>query len=164
MRESRVASTLKHFPCHGNVAQDSHYDLPVDQRAESEIMCDVELYKSLLPLCTAVMPAHVVYPKIDAKFPASLSIVFLQDVLRTKLAYDGVIVSDDLSMGALAKYGSIEDRSLRALEAGCDYLCVCNNQVESIKLIDSLHASSVLTRESELNSARRREAFRSACV
>jgi beta-N-acetylhexosaminidase len=164
MSQSGVAATLKHFPCHGSVAQDSHYDLPVDQRSEAEIMQDIELYRTLLPLSASVMPAHVVYPKIDPQYPASLSKVFLQDILRTELAYDGVIVSDDLSMGALAQYGSIEDRSLQALAAGCDYLCVCNNQVTSIKLIDSLHASSVLTRESKLNSARRREAFRSSCV
>jgi beta-N-acetylhexosaminidase len=123
---SGMGNCGKHFPGHGYAGADSHYDLPVDDRSLSEILsADAAPYDWLGDSLLSVMPAHVLYPKVD-NMPAGFSKVWLQKILRKQLKFDGVIFSDDLIMEAAAAYGSITERANAAFRAGCDSVLVCN--------------------------------------
>lgn len=122
-----MAACGKHFPGHGAVTADSHHEIPVDDRELDDILRDDAapydwLGDRVLP---SVMPAHVIYSKVDAN-PAGFSRIWLQDILRQRLQYDGVIFSDDLTMEGATVAGDILARAQAALNAGCDMALVCN--------------------------------------
>lgn len=132
----------KHFPGHGFVKADSHVDIPVDKRSRKAILAeDAAPYPWLSSVLTAVMPAHVIYPKVDA-LPAGFSKVWLQDILRGELRYDGAIFSDDLSMEAARRVDgeviSYTEAALRALNAGCDMVLLCNQSLGLGEHVDEL--------------------------
>lgn len=122
-----MAACGKHFPGHGAVEADSHHEIPVDERGLEQILQeDAAPYAWLGDLVLpSVMPAHVIYPKVDAA-PAGFSSVWVQDILRRRLGYDGVVFSDDLTMEGATVAGDILARANAALEAGCDMVLVCN--------------------------------------
>lgn len=128
LRHAGVGAVGKHFPGHGFIAADSHLEVPVDERSFAEIeSCDLLPFARLVQQeLVAIMPAHVIYPKVDAR-PAGFSPVWLKDVLRGQLGFDGVVFSDDLGMEAAAVAGGLPERAMAALEAGCDMVLVCNN-------------------------------------
>jgi beta-N-acetylhexosaminidase len=133
--EAGVANCGKHFPGHGFVKADSHTDIPVDNRSLKAILADdAAPYKWLSSVLTSVMPAHVVYPKVDAR-PAGFSSRWLDEILRGELGFQGAVVSDDLSMeGARLIDGervSFTEAALVALQSGCDLVPLCNQSVES---------------------------------
>lgn len=134
-----LAATGKHFPGHGAVAADSHHELPVDRRPLAEIeRCDLEPFRALVAEgLESIMTAHVRYPAVDAQ-PASLSRVWIKEQLRKRLGFQGVVFSDDLSMGGAAVAGSLEDRTRLALAAGSDMVLVCNDRPGSLALLDAL--------------------------
>lgn len=116
----------KHFPGHGFVDADSHVALPVDERELDAILSeDVMPYDWLGLALSSVIPAHVIYSKIDDK-PAGFSRIWLQEILRGKLRFTGAIFSDDLSMEAARAGGTLTQAAQAALEAGCDMVLVCN--------------------------------------
>ncbi|MFN4328105.1 MAG: beta-N-acetylhexosaminidase [Limnobacter sp.] len=118
----------KHFPGHGWVKLDSHLALPQDNRALSDILSADALpylYNNALNMAS-IMPAHVVYSEVDHK-PACFSRIWIQDVLRVKLGYDGAVISDDLDMVGAHGEGDIRARASAALKAGCDAVLACNN-------------------------------------
>lgn len=120
-------SVGKHFPGHGYVKADSHVDVPVDERSLREIEAsDLLPYVELIANgLTGVMPAHVIYPKVDDR-PAGYSSVWLRDILRGRLRFDGMIFSDDLSMEGARAAGGPDERALAAVDAGCDMVLLCN--------------------------------------
>jgi len=125
-----MANCGKHFPGHGFVAADSHVAVPVDKRGKKAILAeDAKPYEWLSTALTSVMPAHVIYPKVD-KRPAGFSAKWLQEILRGQLGFTGAIFSDDLSMeGARYLDGapvSVTEAALAALGAGCDMVLLCN--------------------------------------
>ena len=122
LRVAGMGACGKHFPGHGWVEADSHVAIPVDERSLEEIEIDMQPY-AMLEL-DAVMPAHVIYPKVDAR-PAGFSPVWIHK-LREDFHFDGVIFSDDLSMQGASVAGDIVDRANAAWDAGCDMLLVCN--------------------------------------
>lgn len=124
----------KHFPGHGFAAADSHVALPVDDRNLDEILSDdAAPYDWLGMALASVIPAHVIYEKVDEK-PAGFSRVWLQEILRKKLRFTGAIFSDDLSMEAARAGGTLTQAAQAALEAGCDMVLVCN-QPEAAEIV-----------------------------
>ena len=137
-----VANCGKHFPGHGFVKADSHTDIPVDKRSLKAILADdVAPYEWLNTVLTSVMPAHVIYPKVDSR-PAGFSGRWLNGVLRQRLGFGGAIFSDDLSMaGARVIDGrpvSYAEAAVAALEAGCDMVLLCNESVKNPQAVDDL--------------------------
>jgi beta-N-acetylhexosaminidase len=129
LRSGGVLSCAKHFPGHGDAAVDPHLDLPVFagtmQRLESaELIPFAAAVAACAPL---VMTAHILLPQIDTENPASLSRAMLDGVLRRRLRFDGVILADDLGMGAIAKRFGPGEASVRTLRAGTDMAMLCHN-------------------------------------
>ncbi len=135
-----MANCGKHFPGHGHVAADSHTERPLDRRSLKAILADdAAPYGWLSTALTAVMPAHVIYPKID-RLPAGFSARWLQAVLRGRLGFGGAIVSDDLSMEAArhidGRGATPTEAVLAALAAGCDLALLCNQSLGDGSVID----------------------------
>lgn len=139
MAGAGMASTGKHFPGHGYVAEDSHIAKPIDNRSfdeikNSDLVPFAELMKAGLK---AVMPAHVVYPQVDA-MPAGFSEYWIKGILRQYLKFDGVAFSDDLSMDGADLGIGFTQRADLALQAGCDMVLVCNNPSAAETVIEEL--------------------------
>ena len=137
-----MASCGKHFPGHGFVSADSHTDIPVDRRSLKALLADdAAPYRWLNTSLSSVMPAHVIYPKVDAR-PAGFSSRWLNDILRRQLGFGGAIFSDDLSMaGARLIDGrevSYTEAAVAALNAGCDMVLLCNQSVHDPRAVDEL--------------------------
>ena len=140
--QSGMANCGKHFPGHGFVKADSHTDIPVDKRSLKKILADdAAPYEWLNTTLTSVMPAHVVYPRVDAR-PAGFSEKWLTFILRGQLGFGGAIFSDDLSMAGArvidGKHVSYTQAAVAALNAGCDMALLCNQSVGGGKLVDEL--------------------------
>ena len=143
MRSAGMMAVGKHFPGHGNVKGDSHHEVPVDNRRyEDMAMEDLLPFERLINAgLAAIMPAHVIYPHVDDK-PAGFSPLWLKQVLRGRLNFQGVIFSDDISMAGAEIAGSYTERAYSALDAGCDMVLVCNNQPATITLLDELEVNA----------------------
>lgn len=130
----------KHFPGHGNTTIDSHEDLPVESadlaRLESvEFIPFEKAFESGLDL---VMTAHILCPKIDSEWPATLSEIFLKKILREKLGFEGVVMTDDMDMKAMAKHFDRAQLPIRALQAGADMILYCNEPDIPPMALDSM--------------------------
>jgi beta-N-acetylhexosaminidase len=151
LRLADMANCGKHFPGHGWAEADSHVAIPVDERSLQEILNkDAKPYEWLDLSLAAVMPAHVIYPKVD-QHPAGFSKIWLHSILRQELGFEGVIFSDDLSMEGASVAGSVVKGAELALEAGCDAVLICNRP----DLADQLLAKLKLTQAKQSESAAR---------
>ena len=135
-----MANCGKHFPGHGFVSADSHTDIPVDRRNLKAILAgDAAPYRWLNTSLSSVMPAHVIYPKVDSR-PAGFSSRWLNDVLRRQLGFRGAIFSDDLSMAGARRIDGREvsytEAGIAALNAGCDMVLLCNQSVHDPRAVD----------------------------
>lgn len=139
LRHGGMSTVGKHFPGHGYVRADSHLDIPVDEREFVDIeLSDLIPFRQMVDYgLTAVMPAHVIYPKVDPR-PAGYSPVWLKNILRGRLGFEGCIFSDDLSMAGAAVAGGVVQRAEAALNAGCDMVLVCNDSAAADELLGGL--------------------------
>jgi beta-N-acetylhexosaminidase len=137
-----MASCGKHFPGHGYVRADSHHEVPVDRRTLRQILADdAKPYEWLSTSLASVMPAHVVYPKVD-EHPAGFSPRWLKDILRLQFGFTGAVFSDDLSMAGARQIGGLEvthtEAACAALNAGCDLVLLCNQSADGGAAVDGL--------------------------
>ena len=155
MNSAGMAATGKHFPGHGAVALDSHLTLPTDERDLQTIReKDLLPFKQLIAEgLEAIMPAHVLYPKVDS-LPAGFSSLWIQQILRTELNFNGTVFSDDLSMEGASSMGDYPQRAKLALQAGCDMVLVCNNPTAAEEVLTSLPVTENKTREQRLKTMR----------
>ncbi len=139
MHRAGMGAVGKHFPGHGTVKEDSHLAIPFDGRRFEDIqMDDMVSFEYLIRAgLVGIMPAHVIYPEVDDK-PAGFSSIWLRNILRQQLEFQGVIFSDDISMAGAEVVGGYVDRAYCALEAGCDMVLVCNNQKAAVEVLDNL--------------------------
>ena len=137
-----MANCGKHFPGHGFVKADSHTEVPVDKRSLKALLADdAQPYAWLSTSLASVMPAHVIYPKVDSR-PAGFSARWLQEILRGRLGFGGAIFSDDLSMEGARHLDGRElpyaEAAALALQAGCDLVLLCNQSVDGGQAVDDL--------------------------
>lgn len=128
MQTAGMPAIGKHFPGHGSITSDSHLTMPISYATLLELETnDLKPFVELINqgLLAAIMPAHITYAAIDKNNPASFSKIWLHDILRTQLGFNGLILSDCLSMKG-ADIGNITTRAEKALTAGCDMLIVCH--------------------------------------
>ncbi|VAW88281.1 beta-N-acetylglucosaminidase [hydrothermal vent metagenome] len=139
MKKAGMAATGKHFPGHGAIEADSHQTIVVDERSYVDIaQYDILPFERLIKWGLAgIMPAHVIYPKVDNQ-PAGFSPFWLQQELRQRLNFQGVIFSDDLEMQGATAVGGYPERAAAALSAGCDMILVCNDPLAMFEVIDNL--------------------------
>lgn len=143
MHEAGMAVTGKHFPGHGGVTADSHLETPQDDRTLEELRVrDIKPFARLANELDAVMPAHILFPRVDASC-VGFSRYWLQDILRGKLGFNGVIFSDDLSMKGADMAGGYPEKTEAALQAGCDMVLVCNNRQGALEVLRYLENSGV---------------------
>jgi beta-N-acetylhexosaminidase len=133
LQHDGVAACGKHFPGHGDTIADSHHELPLVEHPPERLR-EVEFlpFKAAIEAGVAtIMTAHVFVPSLDAKMPATLSKHVVTDLLRIELKYEGVILSDDLEMGAIAASYAVPHSAVLAIDAGCDGALICSGDHEA---------------------------------
>ncbi len=127
MQQQGVAACAKHFPGLGGAKLDPHLLLPVVERSRAELEADLfPFQRGVAAGVATVMSSHTVYPHLDPDIPATLSSVILTEILRRQMGFKGVVVTDDLEMGAIENEMPIEDAALAAFQAGADLLLICH--------------------------------------
>ena len=133
MLDGGVLPVIKHVPGHGRATADSHHALPrVGATREALTQSDFVPFHALRA-CPLAMTAHVVYEALDAEHPATTSATVIRDMIRGEIGFDGLLMSDDLSMNALS--GTLAERARAALAAGCDVLLHCNGRMDEMKAV-----------------------------
>ncbi len=143
LREGGVIPVVKHFPGHGDTSVDSHLDLPVVRKTTKQLEAFewIPFKAAVEEKAEAVMVAHILFPEIDPEAPASFSKVIIGEQLRGTLGYDGVVITDDMTMGAIADHYGIADAAVLSVEAGSDILLVAHGYDTAKKVYDKLLAS-----------------------
>lgn len=140
LRDGGVIPCGKHFPGHGDTAQDSHLELPVVEK-DLAALKEVELspfIHSCRNRIESLMTAHVLYPALDSAYPATLSQAIIGKLLREELGYQGVVFGDDLEMKAISKSYLLEEAATRSVHAGVDVLMLCHQRESSLEAFDFL--------------------------
>lgn len=140
LRNEGIIPVVKHFPGHGDTSVDSHLDLPVVNKTEKQLaeLEWIPFQAAVKEQVEAVMVAHILFPKLDPDHPASLSDVIIGEHLRGKFNYDGVVITDDLSMGAIAKNYKLDQAALATVKAGSDILLVAHSYESAKTIFDTL--------------------------
>lgn len=158
LKKGGVLTCGKHFPGLGRASVDPHYELPiVDATGEDLQKQDVIPFTSLgEDMLDAVMCAHVFFPHLDEKYPSSLSRIILTDFLRNQLGYEGLVMTDDLDMGAITSRYSLEDAVVLAVNAGNDLAMVCHSHERMADVADALrlNVSPIRREETEVRLLR----------
>lgn len=128
-RQNNIITAAKHFPGHGSAKKDSHLGkVDVTNLYKEEELVPYKLLQEK-GLLDAIMTAHITNRNIDKNFPATLSSKFLKNILREQIGFNGIVITDDMHMGAISRYYSFEESIIMAVNAGCDIILVSNNNV-----------------------------------
>lgn len=140
IRDTKVIPAVKHFPGHGDTNMDSHVNLPRVEKTMDELKSFelIPFIKAIRENVEMVMVAHILYPNVDNEHPATMSSKLIQGLLRDELGYDGVIVSDDMTMGAIVENYSLEDAVLSFIESGGDIALICHGIESPGKAIENI--------------------------
>ena len=144
LQDHAVAACGKHFPGHGDTSQDSHYDLPRLPHSMDRLQrIELPPFQAAVDATVAmIMTSHVIFEPLDNKYPATISRPALDGILRDQMHYDGVVISDDLEMKAIADHFTLEDVIIRGVNAGCDLFALCHSADLQNQFIDILvHAA-----------------------
>lgn len=138
IKSVNVIPSIKHFPGHGDTDMDSHVNLPIINKSLEDIkkLELIPFQRSIEEGIDMVMVAHILFPEIDKNYPSTMSENIINKLLREELGYDGVVISDDLTMGAITKNYSLEDASLKFLEAGGDIILICHGIDNPSKIVE----------------------------
>ena len=143
MHDAGMAATGKHFPGHGGIVADSHLEAPVDDRSWNTLYArDIQPFAKLSKILDAVMPAHITFPSVDPD-SVGFSSFWLNDVLRGKLGFEGIIFSDDLTMKGADIAGGYVDKAKLALKAGCDMILVCNCPQGAVEVLSYMESANI---------------------
>ena len=143
MHDAGMAATGKHFPGHGGIVADSHLEAPVDDRSWNTLYArDIQPFAKLSKMLDAVMPAHITFPSVDPD-SVGFSSFWLNDVLRGKLGFEGIIFSDDLTMKGADIAGGYVDKAKLALKAGCDMILVCNCPQGAVEVLSYMESAGI---------------------
>ena len=156
MHEAGMKSTGKHFPGHGNVIEDSHLELPKDQRKLQDLInTDIKPYIELNEKLDVIMCAHILFSEVDKNIP-SFSHTWIKDILRNKINFKGLIISDDLSMIGSGNQ-SLTNKVKMSFDAGCDMVIICNNRSGTKEVIEYLDETGVeqSSKISEIKSSKK---------
>ncbi|MFA5577455.1 MAG: beta-N-acetylhexosaminidase [Tissierellaceae bacterium] len=140
VRDSDIISVVKHFPGHGDTEIDSHVDLPKSEKSLEELGAFelLPFENAILKEVDGIMAAHILYPQIDHQYPATMSATILDELLRGRLGYGGLIFSDDMTMGAIVKNYGVEEGVLRFLQSGGDVALLCHEKENTLKSINRI--------------------------
>jgi beta-N-acetylhexosaminidase len=135
-----VAACGKHFPGHGDTTVDSHFDLPrLDHDLERLNQVELQPFAAAVKVgVAAIMTSHVLFESLDARLPATMSEAIIDGILRRHLSFDGVVISDDLEMHAIADHFGIEQAVTSGSQAGVDLFMVCHQAERQHQAIDAL--------------------------
>lgn len=131
LHKGGIIGCIKHYPGLGPSEVDSHLKLPIVSLSKKELKKHFDIFKILKSHSPILMVAHCIYKSLDEKFPASLS----KKIIKKIKPYKGLVISDDLEMGALSSYGSIAERAYLSLKAGCDMVIISHNFYEIEKVV-----------------------------
>jgi len=139
MQKAGMEAIGKHFPGHGSVEGDSHHVMPFDRRSfeDIEVQDLVPFRRVIATHLTGILMAHVVYDQVD-EIPAGYSKFWIENVLRNRIGFDGIVFSDDLDMGSAESAGGYVERANASLLAGCDIILICNNLAGADEVLDAL--------------------------
>ena len=140
IEDSDIIPVVKHFPGHGDTEVDSHYGLPIVYKTLEELRSFefIPFVKAIESGCDVIMVSHIILNEVDSINPASLSKIVISDLLRKDLEFDKVVITDDMSMGAITSIMSIEEACIKSIEAGCDILLLGNAYEEIEQVINSI--------------------------
>ena len=128
MNEAGMACVGKHFPGHGSISEDSHLEKPIDRRALYEIENkDLIPFKELINNLDGIMTAHILFPDVDERI-TTFSKIWIKQILREQMKFEGMIFSDDLSMEGTNEFKSFYDKTKNAIISGCEMVLICNNR------------------------------------
>lgn len=140
IKSKGVIASGKHFPGHGDTSLDSHLDLPIVNKTIDELR-EMELipFKNAIDKgIDMIMVAHILFSEIDGEYPSSMSSVIIDNILRDDLAYDGVVISDDMTMGAIVENYTIQEAAIRFLKAGGDIILISHGPGNTDLIIDRI--------------------------
>ena len=160
LKATGAIPVAKHFPGHGDIETDSHYGLPLVTKTKEELW-----QSELLPFKSAIengvpmiMAAHILCTELDENYPASMSKNIITDLLRDEMGFEGVVITDDLTMGAISESYSFGDAAVLSINAGCDILSICfgkDNVKQAVKAIKEAVENGAITEERIDESVRR---------
>jgi len=144
IQDGGVIPVVKHFPGHGDTSVDSHVGLPAVNHSLNRLRSFelIPFAEAIKNGADAVMVAHILLNKIDPNNPASISTIVINDILRKQMNFNGVVVTDDMTMGAIIKYYDISAAAVKAAKAGADIILVCRGYDNEVKVLEALQRAA----------------------